>query len=277
MDWSLWALLGFLAFGIVVGAYGTLIGAGGGFIVVPVLLLFFGWPHAQASATSLLVVTANAASGSLSYWRQKRIDVRTGWQFALATLPGAWVGSNIAHLLNGPTFNRIFGSILVIVSVYLMFRPVRTRAGGAVRPKPPGPAGWMWTVRHMVDNRGEVYDWSFSKFWGLALSFVVGFLSSILGIGGGIIHVPALINLFDFPAHVATATSHFVLVWSAATGTISYITHGDVQFGPGIAMALGALGGAQVGGAVSHRVKGTWIVRGLAGALTLVGIRLLIG
>lgn len=277
MDWTIWQLLGFLVFGVVVGAYGTLIGAGGGFIIVPVLLLFFNWPHVQATATSLLVVTANAASGSLSYWRQRRIDVRTGWQFALATLPGAFIGSLVSHALTGPVFNRIFGSILVIVSVYLMFRPERQRKEGSVRPRPSGPAGWLWTTRHLVDSRGEKYNYSFSRYWGIALSFVVGFLSSILGIGGGIIHVPALINLFDFPAHIATATSHFVLVWSAATGTIGYILQGDVQFPPGIAMALGALAGAQVGGAISHRVKGKWIVRGLAAALTLVGLRLIIG
>jgi uncharacterized membrane protein YfcA len=109
------------------------------------------------------------------------------------------------------------------------------------------------------------------------LSFGVGFLSSILGIGGGIIHVPALITLFDFPAHIATATSHFILALSAATGTLSHVALGHVQLGPGIAMALGAIAGAQVGGALSHRVHGTWIVRGLAAALTLVGLRLIIG
>jgi len=274
MDWS---LLGFVIFGIVVGTYGTLIGAGGGFIIVPVLLLVFNWPHEQATGTSLMVVTANAASGSVSYWRQKRIDVRTGVQFAVATLPGALIGTQIAPLISGPVFNKIFGAILIVVSLYLMVRPEPTRKGGEIRPRPSGLAGWGWTVRHLVDARGQAYDWSFSRGWGITLSFFVGFLSSILGIGGGIIHVPALINLFDFPAHIATATSHFVLVWSAAAGTLGYIAQGAVRFGPCIAMSVGALGGAQVGAAISHRVKGKWIVWGLAAALTLVGIRLFIG
>ena len=93
-------LLLFALFGMVVGAYGTLIGAGGGFIIVPVLLLLLHWPHQEASGTSLLVVTANAASGTWAYWRQRRIDFRTGWQFALATLPGAILGPFIVEQID---------------------------------------------------------------------------------------------------------------------------------------------------------------------------------
>lgn len=266
----------FVLFGIVVGAYGTLIGAGGGFIIVPVLLLVLRWPHTQAVATSLFVVAANATSGSVAYWRQKRIDFRTGWQFALATLPGAITGAFAVSLLNGRIFNIIFGILLIAVSFYLIWRPERPVAHDIRLDRPAGLAGLGWTVRRMVDSRGEVYDFAFSRFWGILLSFGVGFMSSILGIGGGIIHVPALVTLFSFPAHIATATSHFILSISATTGTITQLSLGRVQLVPAIAMAIGAISGAQIGGAISHRVHGRWIVRGLAGALLLVGIRLLI-
>jgi uncharacterized membrane protein YfcA len=269
------AMLGFAFFGLAVAAYGTLIGAGGGFIIVPVLLLVLGWPHQQAVATSLMVVTANAASGSIAYARQKRVDFRTGIRFALATLPGAIIGSYVVQLLSGRIFNLIFGVLLVAISLYLMWRPERPGSKEARLERPPGLKGWGWTVRHMVDSRGETYDYGFSLPWGVLLSFGVGFMSSILGIGGGIIHVPALITLFDFPAHIATATSHFILMISAATGTTTQLLLGNVRLAPGIAMAVGAIGGAQIGGALSHRIKGRWIVRGLAAALTLVGIRLI--
>ena len=270
-------MLGFALFGLAVGTYGTLIGAGGGFIIVPVLLLVLGWPHQQAVATSLMVVTANAASGSIAYGRQKRIDFRTGIRFALATLPGAIIGSYVVQALSGRIFNLIFGVLLVAISLYLMWRPERPGSKGPELERPTGPKGWGWTVRHVVDSRGEAYDYGFSLPWGVLLSFVVGFMSSILGIGGGIIHVPALIALFDFPAHIATATSHFILAISAATGTTTQLVLGNVRLAPGIAMAVGAIGGAQIGGALSHRIKGRWIVRGLAAALTLVGVRLILG
>jgi uncharacterized membrane protein YfcA len=271
------AMFGFVLFGLAVGTYGTLIGAGGGFIIVPVLLLVLGWPHQQAVATSLLVVTANATSGSIAYARQKRIDFQTGTRFALATLPGAIIGSLVVEALSGRVFNLIFGLLLMAISIYLMIRPEKPGSRDPKLERPPGVRGWGWTVRHKVDSRGEKFDYGFSMPLGIVLSFVVGFLSSILGIGGGIIHVPALITLFDFPAHIATATSHFILAISAATGTTTQLILGNVRVVPGLEMAVGALIGAQIGGAVSHRVKGPWIVRGLAAALTLVGVRLIIG
>lgn len=267
------AILAFIVFGLVVGTYGTLIGAGGGFIIVPVLVLLLGWRHEQAVATSLFVVTANAASGSVSYLRQKRVDIITGLQFAAAAIPGAVVGSFFVTALSGPAFNVIFGIVLVLVSSYLMLRPGKPENHVISTARPPGLAGIGWTVRHIVDARGEVYDYGYPRLWGILLSFGVGFMSSILGIGGGIIHVPALVTLFDFPAHIATATSHFILVFTTLTGTITQF--GNVRIGEALSMSAGVIVGAQVGGALSSRVKSRWIVRGLAGALILVGLRLI--
>ena len=112
---------------------------------------------------------------------------------------------------------------------------------------------------------------------GLALSFVVGFLSSILGIGGGIIHVPAMVFLFDFPAHLATATSHFVLACTSLVGSVGNLAAGRILYLPAGAMAAGAFGGARLGAAISLRVKGPLIVRVLSLALVVVGLRLLYG
>jgi uncharacterized protein len=272
-----WMMLAFVAFGLLVGTYGTLIGAGGGFIIVPVLLLVLGWTHEEAVATSLFVVTANAISGTISYWKQGRVDFRTGIMFAVATLPGAFIGSFVVSLLSGRVFNIIFGTLLVLISIYLMLRPERRTNTVGQLEQPTGSKGWWWDVRSITDARGQNYQYGFSRGWGLALSFVVGFMSSILGIGGGIIHVPALITLFDFPAHIATATSHFILIFSAGTSTSIQLVMGNVRIAPAIGMAIGAIGGAQIGGQLSRRITGKWIVRGLALALTIVGIRLALG
>ncbi len=270
-----WALALFAGLGLVVGAYGTLIGAGGGFVVVPVLLLGLHWTHDKAVGTSLVVVACNAASGSFAYWRQGRVDFRTGLPFAAATIPGAIAGSTLVQMMSGRVFNIAFGVLLILVSLYLIARPPRTSTPRTERPA--GLLGFGWSVRHLVDKSGTEYNYGFSMPLGLLLSFGVGFLSSILGIGGGIVHVPALVTLFQFPAHVATATSHFILAISAATGAVTHATLGNVEVGPALSMGAGAVVGAQVGGALSHRVHATWILRALAAALGLVGVRLLIG
>jgi uncharacterized membrane protein YfcA len=111
----------------------------------------------------------------------------------------------------------------------------------------------------------------------LAASAVVGFLSSLLGIGGGIIHVPFMAQVLGFPTHIATATSHAVLAVMAGAGTITHLVQGAFN---GILyrtlfLAVGVVLGAQVGARLSGRVRSAWLLRLLALALLLVGLRLL--
>lgn len=112
---------------------------------------------------------------------------------------------------------------------------------------------------------------------GMLISSGVGFVSSLLGIGGGIIHVPALVRILDFPIHIATATSHLILAITALTGTIVHIVMGTFHHGwrRTICLAVGVVVGAQVGAKLSARIHGTLILRALALALFFVGLRLL--
>jgi hypothetical protein len=109
-------------------------------------------------------------------------------------------------------------------------------------------------------------------------SVLVGFVSSLLGIGGGILHVPLLVYLLDFPLHIATATSRFILAIMALTGTVVHVARGDFAHGAlrAVLLGTGALLGAQAGARLSHRVHGKWILRTLAVGLMFVGVRILL-
>jgi len=111
------------------------------------------------------------------------------------------------------------------------------------------------------------------------LSLLIGVVSSLTGIGGGIIHVPVLAYLFGFPVHIATATSHFVLVFTSLAGVVVHLIDGTWPAHPlrDLCLAIGVIGGAQLGAVIARRVSSRWIVLGLAIALGLVGVRLLIG
>ena len=128
----------------------------------------------------------------------------------------------------------------------------------------------------MVAADGETYDYNFNPLVGITISFGVGYVSSFLGIGGGIIHVPALIYFLDFPVHIATATSHFILAIMALTGTVVHIFTGNFHEGARhtLALSIGVLLGAPVGAYLSSRIHGSLIVRSLALALGLVGLRI---
>lgn len=258
--------------GVVVGAFGTIIGVGGGFILVPVLLLAYPDDDpATITSISLAVVFFNALSGSLGYARLRRIDYRTGLTFALATIPGAIVGAAATNWLPRQAFDLTFGLLLIAVSIYIGFQagPTSGRRLASLRAN---------AQRSFTDSAGVTYGYSFNRELGISISFLVGFIASFLGVGGGFIHVPAMVGLLNFPAHVATATSVFVLMFTALTGSAVHIVDGALAEGWArmAALAVGVVAGAQIGARLSGRLPAGVIVRLLAGALFAVAVRLTI-
>lgn len=256
--------------GFGIGACGTLIGAGGGFVLMPILLLVYPADSpALLTSISLAVVFFNAASGSWAYHRMRRIHYKSGWLFSAGTVPGAILGALTANYIPRRLFNAIFGLLILAAAAYLLLYPDRKRTR-------------QNAVCDTLSGRGESHggneQFSYNPTLGVVLSVGVGYLSSLLGIGGGIIHVPALVNLFNFPVHIATATSHFILAITALTGSIVHVASGTFTGGllRTVLLAIGVLPGAQLGARLSCRVSGNWIIRGLALALALVGLRILI-
>jgi len=253
MENDLWLSL----FGFVVGMFGTLIGSGGGFILAPVLLLLY--PHDTPdtiTSISLAVTFANALSGSFAYARMKRIHYRSGLIFASAAIPGAVMGSFATYYISRRTFDLIFGILLAVLSAIIFLRT---------------------PMEHHEDGEGTINLTNRQLLLGISISLVVGFISSFLGIGGGIIHVPALAGILRFPVHIATATSHFILAIMTFVGVLVHIVTGTFHSGVKrtVFLALGVLVGAQAGALLSAKIKGRIIIRTLAVALALLAIRLL--
>jgi uncharacterized membrane protein YfcA len=260
-----------IALGFGVGAYGTLIGAGGGFILMPVLLLLYpGQSPELLTSVSLAVVFANAFSGSIAYARMKRIDYKAGLLFSAAAIPGAVLGALSTAYIPRRLFDATFGVLMISASIYLLLRAKRRSETkqGSTRNR---------LTRDIVEKDGTHHTFSYNPTVGVIISLFVGYFSSLLGIGGGIVHVPALTYILNFPVHIATATSHFILANMALAGTITHVVTGVFSqgFRRTILIALGVLAGAQLGAWLSTRVQGDWIIRGLAIALGFVGIRIL--
>jgi uncharacterized membrane protein YfcA len=265
--------------GLLVGAFGTLIGAGGGFILVPILLLLYPKENAELiTSISLAVVFFNALSGTAAYARMGRVDYKSGIIFAIATIPGAILGALSTAFIPRHAFNVIFGVLMIGAACYLWIS-----ARGVMREQPTENVDLSaqktrrLTRRSIVDREGRLYEYAFNPAVGIVLSVFVGYISSVLGVGGGFIHVPALAQLLNFPVHIATATSHFVLAVMALTGTVVHLASGVFVHGVKrtAALAIGVLIGAQAGARLSNRVHGKAIIRGLALALAFVGLRLL--
>ncbi|HVZ93495.1 MAG TPA: sulfite exporter TauE/SafE family protein [Phycisphaerales bacterium] len=246
-----------LPLGVVVGLAGTIIGAGGGFILTPLLLLWHpGDPPERITALSLFVVMCNATSGTIGYARQGKVDFRAGVAFALTGIPGAILGAAITHYVSRPVFDPLMGAMLLTGSLFL-----------------------IWRSRHPFPNTGasETRLTRDRLIKGTILSFGIGVLAALLGIGGGIVHVPLLIYWLHYTVHRAAATSHFVLALTAMAAVGTHITRGELsgRWDEAIPLGIGAVIGAQIGAALAPKLRGGPLVVGLAVALGLVAARLI--
>jgi uncharacterized protein len=249
------SILSYAVLGFAVGTFGTLVGIGGGVILIPIFLLILHWTPQHAIGTSLTVVFFNALSGSVAYIKQKKVYYDAAVRFSLATLPGAVIGSYLADYFTGYSFRIAFGILLMVMAFLMYFRP----------------------AKKSEQNEFNKDTFTYNRTLGVVLSAFVGFLSSILGIGGGIIHVPAMIFLLSFPTHISTATSHFVLAVSSFFGVVSHFFLGNILIKEAILLSVGAVAGAQFGAYLAVKTKSRLILTLLSLALFGLGLRLIFG
>ncbi|NNF84069.1 MAG: sulfite exporter TauE/SafE family protein [Deltaproteobacteria bacterium] len=246
------------AAGLGVGTLGTLIGAGGGCMIVPLLLFGLHFTPQKAVGTSLSVVFLNALSGSIAYMIQRRVLYRMGLAFAIVTIPGALLGATLVQYLGSRWFTFLFALFLLALAGLL--HKGQTVGGAALRNPTSAELG---SLNSPVMRLGMV------------LSFLVGIISSLFGIGGGIVHVPFLIVILGLPVHAATATSHFVLAITSLAGTLIFLRNGQVVLHVAAVMGVGVLLGAQAGAKLSTRMRSEPIRRVLALAVSAFALVLL--
>ena len=229
---------------------GTIIGAGGGLVFVPLFMYWFPeWSPSMIVGTSLFSVMCNAVSGSIAYIKQKKVLISAAIVFSLATLPGAILGAQMSGWFSGKGF-------MLCASGLIGFKNFRKG--------------------ERKEESLTLDQLTYSKPIGISISFFVGFISSIFGIGGGLIHVPALIYLMGFPTHMATATSQSILAVSTMIGVITHLLENHIVFSIAIPTSIGAIFGAQVGARIAKRLKAKSILALMSVAVFALAVRLIL-
>jgi uncharacterized membrane protein YfcA len=182
------------------------------------------------------------------------------------------VGGAIAvHYVPERLFTALFGVLLLVVAFIALRR--RTEA---IREPLRGPG----IVRRQVqDNEGRTLVYAYRLWQGVGISAGVGFISSLFGIGGGIIHVPAMIIMLHIPVVIAVGTSQFILTFMAGGGSIVHLIEGTLagdQLTRAIALAIGAVPGAQIGAVIAQRIKQRVVLRLLGVSLVFLAARLIL-
>ena len=223
---NLWLIpLGFVA-----GVLGSIVGLGGGIIAVPVMT-FAGFPPALAVSNSLFAVFSNSVASTVSYARQKRVEFGIGIKLGLMCIPGTILGAFISDVMTPVAFQILFAFVLISSAIYIFVK--RT-----VDEKP-----YNRTALMMVISAGA--------------SFFAGIISSLFGIGGGIVFVPLMVIGIGIPMRKAAPTSQLILMFASLSGLLVHSALGHPDYLQALLLAIGAFGGGILGARLSLEIKET--------------------
>ena len=226
------------------GLLGSLVGVGGGIIVVPALTLLMGVGIQKAIAASIVSVIATSSGAAASYLDERITNMRVGMVLEVATVVGALTGAYLATSLSPRWLFLIFALVLGYTA-WSMFRP----KGKPVEPAPDPLADRLKLHGAFFDRslgREVAYRVSRTRL-GLVVSYIAGVASGLLGIGGGVLKVPVMNLAMGLPIKVCTATSNFMIGVTAATSAAVYFMRGEVLPFVAAPVAVGVLLGAKTG------------------------------
>ena len=237
--------------GLAAGAFGALLGLGGGILIVPILTLGFGVPLTAAVGTSLVCVIATSTGAAAVNVRAGRADVRVGITLGAGTVVGAVTGGIIAGFLPDRVLAGLFALLLAYTAVTMLrgLRSGRHASEDAIEVDPSLPDGHGAPAYRR--QRVPV---------AVGGSFLAGNVSGLLGIGGGMITVPLIHLVMEAPLRVAVATSNFMIGITAAAGAYAYLFRGDVDPRQAAPVVLGVAAGAAIGAALGPRFRTSWLV-----------------
>jgi len=263
-----------LLIGIMSAFIGSLMGLGGGIIFIPSLLFLyyysdlFSWATPQVIVgTSLFVMIFTALSSTVSYWKKGRVDYKTGFVVIFGCIPGGVFGSWLNEFISAEQFSIFFGGLILVLSLFMIvYRNANIH---------------LKTTKHKQKMRtvtlgGKIYEYQISVFKAILIAFCVGILSGLFGIGGGLLMVPTMILLFRMPAHIATATSMFMILFLSIASSSTHILLGHVNWEYALIFVPGAWIGGTLGSKINQMLKSQtieWIFKII---LVMMGIRLMI-
>ncbi|RIK85413.1 MAG: permease [Hyphomicrobiales bacterium] len=270
-----------LAMGAAVGFLSGMFGVGGGFLITP-LLIFYNIPPAIAVATGANQVVASSTSGALAHFKKGTIDFKLGTVLLIGGVFGSSLGVWVFSLLRSVGQLDLFVSLLYVallgtVGGLMLVESVNAmrRTAGGQPPSLRRPGQHNWVHRLPLKMRFRTSKLFVSVIPVLGLGAIIGFLASIMGVGGGFIMVPALIYLLKVPTNVVVGTSLYQIVFTGAYTTIVHsTTNQTVDIVLAFLLMVGGVAGAQYGAKAGQRLRGEQLRALLALLVLAVAVRL---
>lgn len=259
---------------IFAGIFGSIVGLGGGVVVIPVLTILLGVDIHFAIGASIVAIIGTSSGAASTYVKDKVTNLRVGMFLELASASGAIVGAAIAAYTNSPILELVFGVILLITVI-----PTLTRIGEDI-PKSPelkGLAKRLGLKGAYTETDGRLIEYNATRpVSGLAGTAVAGVLSGLLGIGGGGFKVISMDLAMKLPMKVSTTTSNFMIGVTAASSAGIYFARGDVNPLIVAPVALGILIGAAIGARILLRSRNPTVRKAFAIVLAVAALQMIL-
>ena len=214
--------------GFIAGILGSIIGLGGGIIIVPILT-FMGISPTLAVSNSLFAVFSNSVGSTIEYAKQKRVEFSLGWKLGLMAVPGTILGAFISSDLSSEIFKILFALVLISSASYIFLKR-------KIEEKPVDISRLL-----LVFSAGA--------------SFFAGIISSLFGIGGGLIFVPLMVVALGISIKRAAPTSQFILMFASFSGLIVHSMLGHPDYYQALLLSIGAFAGGILGARLSLEIK----------------------
>jgi uncharacterized membrane protein YfcA len=273
---NLWVLGGI---GLAAGLLGSMLGVGGGPIIVPMLTLALHLPIQVAIGSSLVAIVANSCTAASIYTKNQLTNIKLGLLLETATTPGAIIGGLVVAFIASSVLSALFGLIL-IYTAYTMVTRRYLASENALSEDNSAKANNTFTslsgrlrTSYYDQNLGKSVTYNVSHVpAGLGAGFLAGALASLLGIGGGIIKVPVMNLIMGVPMKAAIATSTLMIGITATVGALIYHHHGYIYPFIVAPLVIGAVIGARLGVELAQRTRGVLLRRIFGVFLLLVAI-----
>ncbi len=249
--------------GLIAGLFGSLLGLGGGVLIIPMLTLVFDIPMKEAVGTSLICVIATSCGAASLYVKKHLADIRLGMTLELATTIGAVVGGLVAGIIKPEVLAVLFSFLLL----YIALSMTRKRAVGD-----PAKGG----KENQEGDSSIQRDYQVANLpLGMGASFFAGNLSGLLGVGGGVVKVPTMYLLMRVPLKIAAATSNFMIGVTASAGAFVYYARGEVDLFVSGSTMIGVFLGALIGSRMLHLIKTEYLKKAFIIVLLYLSVEML--
>ena len=262
-----------LILGFIIGLPASMVGLGGGFIIVPTLILIFRLPAQNAVAISLVAMCGTTFSAAFAYIRQRRVDYKLSLLYDVLDVPGVVGGAYITTILPKDVLVGVCGFFIVFISLLLVRNRKVTSSPAKNKETNVTDKGWK---RRMNDSSNQVFEYAIRRpSLALISSFMGGLVTGLAGLGGGITDATTMI-LLGVPPHIAVASSEFAMALTNGTGVIAHGILQNILLEYAVPLTIGTILGAQMGILVAKRTKGETLRKILFAIAFLLGLRLIL-